>query len=182
MEDISKELEAIKSIVETINGIDEDRRMHVIKYVVGALKIQDVKSSKDLLDEESLNFEEMTISEFIQAKKPQNNYQLIAVLGYYLEKIKKVKEFGAKEIREANSEARLPPISNITRDIQNTQRQYNFIIPSSNDKNKKTLSTAGINVVEALPDHEKARSIMKSARPRFKKKGTSNPSDNNEDQ
>ena len=173
MEDITKELEAIKTIVGALSEVDEDRRGHVLKYVAGALKIQNVQVAKEVKEDtkEESNYEDMSVSEFIQAKKPKNNYQLIATLGYYLENIRKVKEFGAKEIREANAEARLPPISNITRDIQNTQRQYNFIIPGTKDKKKKALSSAGIQLVEVLPDQEKARNVMKNARPKLKKKG-----------
>lgn len=172
MVDIEKELNAIKEIVGSLEKIEEDRRQYILKYATEAVNIPQQNNLGRVIEpkKEQKDHTNMTLTEFIESKKPKNNYQLIACLGYYLEYNKQVKEFGAKEIREANSEARLPPISNLTRDIQNTQRQYNFIIPAKNKK--KTLSSSGKGIVEALPDQIKAQEIMKGARPKLKKKAS----------
>src|SRR5687768_12356450 len=52
------------------------------------------------------------IKSFMALKRPVNNYERVACLAYYLEKYKEMSDVGAKDIVEANTEARLPKMSN----------------------------------------------------------------------
>lgn len=173
------EMVAIANILKEMEKIDESGRAAALKFIITRLGIQSdslaTEQTQHHLSEDidtnsppRKNISTQSIGDFIQNKKPANNYQLIACIGYYLEKVMNIKEFGTAEIREANSEARLPVISNITRDLKNTHYQYQFVIPAG--KGKKKLSSYGIEVAEALPDQEKVKTIIKKGRAKINKK------------
>lgn len=173
------ELKAISIMLKELEQLPEERKLPALKYVIERLKLPGSsvisEKKKDSPENEQTmqtnqNFDNMSIQEFIDAKRPKNNYQLIACLTYYLEKKEQITEVGTLEIREANSRARLPAIANLARDIQNTQYQYQFIMQAS--EGKKKLTTHGEKIVEVLPDQEKVMSIIKEVRTKIRRKQT----------
>ncbi|PKL36350.1 hypothetical protein CVV38_00360 [Candidatus Peregrinibacteria bacterium HGW-Peregrinibacteria-1] len=182
MSNYETEMVAIANILKEIEKIDEGSREAALKFIIerlgiksdnlGTVRTQDQASEViDTKPTTPKKASDQSIEEFLQNKKPANNYQLIACIGYYLEQVKNIKEFGTTEIREANSDARLPVISNITRDLKNSHYQYNFVMPSG--KGKKKLTTYGIEVAKALPDQEKVKTIIKKSRAKINKKSSS---------
>lgn len=184
MTEEDQELNAMSKIISELKNIPEERRVAIINYVVDRMGIQSININRGI----STNFSPQTLSpnaemsvssveEFIRVKNPVNNYHLIACLGYYLEKFEKIPEFGAKEITDAISRARRPPMSNVSRDIKNTQHQYQFITAGRIEKRKKMLTVYGNQVVEALPDQEKAKNIVKDVRKSINRKNNKKETD-----
>jgi len=177
--ELDEELKIITVVTDEIGKVPEERRQEVVNFILNRLNLKTRMSSMSSNTIESLKDttdNNNSIQDFIKQKNPKNNYQLIACLGYYLEKYKGNKEFGTPEIREANSEARQPRMGNIPRDLKNTQYQYNYVTNGSEDSSKKMLTTFGEDLVKALPSEEDAKIISQNARKNLKKKKTSKKS------
>jgi hypothetical protein len=112
--------------------------------------------------------------EFIAHKKPTTQYERIACLGYYLTAIRKVTEFGAKEITAINKEAAQQPIANLGQIIADTARKYGYL--SAAGGGRKQITAAGEEVVRALPNREAVKAAhaehrhVKKRKRRAKKK------------
>lgn len=176
------ELNAIATILAQLNQLPEERRLFVLEYVMKRLNVSsNINTAGAMFNEIQKNSVlsndvvgdiSLSIQDFMRNKAPRNNCQTIACLAFYLEKKEKMVEFGAKEIKDAAQRARLPQITTITQDIQNAQYQYHFVAPSTQDKRKKTLTVVGEEVVEALPDQEKVKTIVAEERIKIRKKLT----------
>jgi hypothetical protein len=174
--EIEQELKSIGIIAAEIEKIPEERRSAVVNFVLERFNIQKITLSpsqkvNEINTELNTNKSNTTsnIKEFIEEKKPKNNVQLIATLGYYIEK-NEDSEFGSKELNDANSRAKLPPIANTPRDLKNAQFLYHLVTKGHVDKKKKMLTGIGEKVVEALPDQEKVRLVLKDVRKSINKK------------
>jgi len=100
------------------------------------------------------------LKSFMAQKRPMNNYERVACLAYYLEKFKEMSDVGAKEIIEANTEARLPKMSNATVFIKHATHTYGYL--NSIGQRRLALSSRGEAVVEALPDRSKVDEALES--------------------
>jgi hypothetical protein len=93
------------------------------------------------------------IKSFISQKRPLNNYERVVCLAYYLEKFKEMSDVGSKEIVEANTEARLPKMSNPAVFIKHATHTYGYL--NSIGQRRLAVSGRGEAVVEALPERAK---------------------------
>lgn len=110
----------------------------------------------------------MEIKDFVVSKKPKNGYQRLACLAFYLEKYKQCKDFNAKDLGQANTDAKQTEISNIPAYLRDATTKYGFFSPTA--KGKKALTTCGEAVVKALPDQGKAKEAMKEHKMRKRRK------------
>jgi hypothetical protein len=115
------------------------------------------------------------IKSFLSQKRPENFYERVACLVYYLEKVGDKSEVGTKEITEANSDARLSRLTNPAVFVKHATHTYGYL--TSLGKRKFAISARGEAVVEALPDrakvaeaHEKFRFGRKTKRKAKSKK------------
>jgi hypothetical protein len=98
------------------------------------------------------------IKSFMTQKRPLSNYERVASLAYYLEKFKEMADVGAKDIVEANTEARLPKMSNPAVFIKHATHTYGYL--NSIGQRRLALSSRGEAVVEALPDRSKVEEVL----------------------
>jgi hypothetical protein len=98
------------------------------------------------------------IKSFMIQKRPLNNYERVACLAYYLEKFKEMPDVGAKDIVEANTEARLQKMSNPTVFVKHATHTYGYL--NSIGQRRLALSSKGEAVVEALPDRAKVEEAL----------------------
>jgi hypothetical protein len=96
--------------------------------------------------------------EFIAHKKPITQYERVACLAYYLTTVRKMTEFGAKEIAAINKEAAQQPILNLGQIIGDTALKYGYL--SAAGGGKKQITAAGEAVVKALPDREAVKGAI----------------------
>ena len=176
MAESDKELKAIGNIIKELEGISKERRETALKMVVdflgigiSSVKPQDQKPPLTV-GVSSQGAPMDSIKNFIDHKNPINNYQLIACLAYYLEKKQNIKAVGAKEIRDANAEARRPSISNIPRDLTDATRKFGYLTKASTDKRKKMLTSQGEKVVDLLPNQEDVKNLPKITHTRRNKR------------
>jgi hypothetical protein len=103
--------------------------------------------------------------QFMLEKQPKTDVERVACLAYYLTHYRGVQNFKTLDISKLNTEAAQPKFANAAVSVNNaTLRSY--LVPAS--KSFKQLSGQGEQFVLALPDREKAKSVMASVRPRRK--------------
>ncbi len=114
--------------------------------------------------------EDRTISpkEFLFQKSPQTDVERVVCLAFYLTHYRDQKEFKTLDISTLNTEAAQIKFSNPTVAMDNATNQSNFLAPTT--KGNKQITTLGELYVQALPDREKAKEVIKNARPKRKQK------------
>ena len=170
------EASAIAIIDEALSklGDDKEAQKRVLnwasqKYSIILMGSSTEKQQNGFGDKsQSSETKDMNIKDFMVSKKPKNGYQRLACLAYYLEKYKEYKDFNAKDLKQANSDAKQTKISNIPAYLRDATAKYGFFTPTA--KGKKSLTTCGEAVVKALPDQGKAKDAMKEHKMRKKKK------------
>lgn len=176
---LSAKLKAIEVIVKELQKLDESDRPDVVSFALRQIGL----ASPTNLDSPQLDQNtsgdnsraglNMTMADFVKSKKPNNEYQRVAVIAYYLEHKENKKEFKNAEMSKANTEdARQPKISNITNVVTKARDRYKFLTKGTG-KATHQLSTHGADIVDALPDQVKVKELIasaKSRKPRKKKK------------
>jgi len=96
------------------------------------------------------------IKQFWQKKKPVNNYEKIAVLGYHLELIQKNGEFEMNDIIKLWEDTRevLPARQSIINAWKDVRAKYHYVTSATGSK-KCRIAIRGQKLVEALPDAPK---------------------------
>jgi hypothetical protein len=124
---------------------------------INNLEVRVNKLESIILDENSI-FKSKTKKiilpkELVRAKRPKNNYQLLAVIGFYLENIKNKEEFNREDLLNTWRETRepLPKDSKFNTDVNNTQNLYKYFGKGSK-KGLYIMTNKGIETVESLPE------------------------------
>ncbi len=161
------EVEAMQALDNALGGLEPEARKRVLAWAYskygqpgGEL---DIEKGHLPQSEGSLGH----IKDFVVRKQPATLYERVACLAYYLEKAKGITAFNAKDIVQANTDARQGKIDNPTDVLNDAARKYRFL--SQAGGGKKALTAKGEALVEALPDHEKVEETLKKHRARVRK-------------
>ena len=165
------ESDAIQKIEEALAPLDNPARLRVIAWaysrfdltpiVPGSLSPQgghQTPPGQPPLPPPSQPPPAGTIKDFVTGKKPQNTYERIACLVYYLEKVQNVNSVKTKEITQANTDARLSKMTNPSIFVAEATRQKGYL--SALGGGKKVLSARGEALVDALPDREAVQKAL----------------------
>jgi len=178
---LSSKLKAIEVIVKELQKLEEQDRQGVISFALDQLGMKSIQGStvplggagQSATPGNSSTGINNSMADFVKNKKPQNEYQRVAVIAYYLEHKDRKKEFKNIEMSKANTEnARQPKISNITDVVSKARDRYKFLTKGMG-KATHQLSTHGADIVEALPDEAKVKTLIAEGKSRKtqKKKG-----------
>ena len=99
----------------------------------------------------------MTIKQFIAQKRPENLYQRVACLAYYLTHALNTPHFKTKDISKANTDAAVSKFSNAAVFVNDATNKYGYL--SAAGGGNKQISAFGEQLVEALPDGEKLKQL-----------------------
>jgi hypothetical protein len=99
-------------------------------------------------------------------KRPQNNYQRVACLAYYLAHERNTPHFKTRDITNLNTEAAQSTLSNSAVFVRDATSKYHFL--SAAGGGKKQITALGEAVVEALPDQAKVSAAIADHNPRRK--------------
>ena len=112
--------------------------------------------------------------QFLNEKQPRTDVERVACLAFYLTHYRGTPEFTTLDISKINTEAAQRKLANATVAVNNAS-QYGYLAPAG--KGMKQISAAGERYVQALPDYDAAKTLLASARPRWKSKrsATSKP-------
>lgn len=166
---IVTELEAMQAVDDALGGLEADARKRVLAWAF-AKHGQQPGGTTDI--DKALNLTQSEgqlghIKDFVARKRPTTLYERVACLVYYLEKTTGIMSFNAKDIVQANTDARQGKIDKPTGIINDATRQYGFLSPAG--RGKKALAARGEALVDALPDREKVKEALKKHRPRGRK-------------
>jgi hypothetical protein len=175
------ELEILNRILVDLRPLEPENQQRMLNTIATFLGL-DVHNGKSFLDgesrpaasinQESLFSEDRSISpkQFLLEKQPKTDVERVACLAYYLTHYRGEPHFKTLDISKINTEAAQAKFANAAVAVDNaTKRRY--LVPAS--KGTKQLSAQGEQFVLALPDRDRARSIMDNARPKRKTRRTS---------
>jgi hypothetical protein len=172
----SDDLEILTEILAAFRKLEPDGQERMLNTVATFLGIQlgpSVGPSSGLRHGGPKASPETSFSEdrsaspkqFLFEKQPKTDVERVACLAYYLTHYRGIPHFKTLEISKLNTEAAQLKFSNATVAVENAAKTH-YLVPAS--KGTKQLSAHGEQFVLALPDREKARSVMANARPRRK--------------
>jgi hypothetical protein len=177
------ELDAMRAALTALQDLPPEAQARALRWLSEALNIEVEAAalSDDVGDDEDdggdVNAQKRgggrkpSAKQFLLDKDPPNKGEQLAALGYYKTHYEDTETFETKELVELNVDAGGPRISNPARDMDNATRKAGLFVAAGG--NRKKLSAMGELVVEAMPDREKVKEILKKRRPkRSKKKGT----------
>jgi len=166
--------EVLPDVLAAFRRLDSDGRERLLETVATALGIplRRVLASGPALSEAAASgrFSQdlsLTPKEFLLQKKPRTDVERVACLGYYLAHYRDTPHFKTLDISKLNTEAAQVKFANAAKAVNNAT-QYGYLAPAT--KGNKQLSAAGELFVQALPDHEAAKTAMAAARPKRKMK------------
>lgn len=110
----------------------------------------------------------VSIKQFIAQKRPDNVYQRVACLAYYLTYYGNTPHFKTKDISQANTDAAASKLSNAAAFVRDATSKYGYL--SAAGKGAKQISVFGEDVVQALPDQEKVKQLQTENKTRSRKK------------
>jgi hypothetical protein len=174
------EVDAMRDVDEALSKLDPDAQKRVMDWASSKHRI---KFSTDQNGSEMISVvagrqaqQAKDIKSFLSQKQPENFYERVACLVYYLEKVEDKPEVETKEITEANSQARLSRLTNPAVFVKHATHTYGYL--TSLGKRKFAISARGEAVVEALPDRAKVEEAH--AKFRFGKKMRRKAKSNND--
>ncbi|GHH63301.1 hypothetical protein FHS35_002063 [Streptomyces umbrinus] len=112
-----------------------------------------------------------TPRDFMSQKKPQSQVERVACLAYYLSHYRGTPRFKTPDITTLNTDAAGNKFGNVSRDIDNADRQNGYVVSAGNGA--KQLTVRGEAVVEALPDREAVKAAW-SEYPHKRKRSSGN--------
>lgn len=163
---LQNETNAMKNIAAEFEKLPKESQQRIVNWLLSIVGIStqpvsSLQSSQTNLPAQvsvigpSYQKEE-NLKEFFHSKQPKNNYQKLAVLGYYLEFMKGKDEFNSQDLKIAWKQTReaLPSSQVFSTCLNNTISNYNYFV-SGQKKGWYRIGIKGQNLVEALPNQPK---------------------------
>ena len=173
----ASELDVLTSVLALLQKIEPEARERILHSAATFLRIsishssvlpetpmRDSHSASEAPPPSSFSGDRtIPPKQFMFEKQPRTDVEKVACLAYYLTHFRDTPHFKTLDISKLNTEAAQIKFSNPTVAVENaTKRSY--LAPST--KGNKQLSAVGEQFVQALPDRERAKSIMEQLRPR----------------
>lgn len=166
MKTTKDQLSKIKNINDAIKNFDPILKERLIDYELSSLfgkeyleiiassrneKSQSDSKKLDVATENKLSPKQkkgdsISIKDFYLEKQPVSLPETVTVFGFYLERIKKIKEFGDKEISDAYYEARVRKPKAIGQALRDAKNIKGYLVEGSK-KGKFRISNDGENLV-----------------------------------
>lgn len=178
---LGDELDATKKAVAALEPLDPEARKRALRWLAEGLGV-DLGSTSGVdqsgggggrNDEvgragsssgETETRTKLTAKRFLLDKSPVNKGEQLAVLGYYKTHYQDTETFSTPDLIALNVDAGGERISNANRDMDNATRTAGLFV-NAGDRKKK-LSALGELVVEAMPDRDRVKEVLKGRRTR----------------
>jgi hypothetical protein len=178
--EVQEELRLLNAILEGLQKLSEESRQRVLQTVATYFKFEATISprvhqippteAQDVTSTQHLPFsQDRSISpkQFLLSKEPKTDVERVACLAYYLTHYRETPHFKTLDISKLNTEAAQLKFSNATVSVDNAAKS-GYLVPAV--KGLKQISALGEQFVLALPDRDRAKSVMLRARPRRRQK------------
>lgn len=164
---LQAETDAMGKIAAELEKLPQDSKQRIANWLLSIVNVSTSKSfdiphypQQDLPEQVSVvgpTYQKgEQIKEFFHGKQPKNNYQKLAVLGYYLEFMKGKDEFNTQDLKIAWRQTReaLPSSQVFSNSLSHAVSTYNYFV-SSQRKGFYRMGIRGQNLVESLPTQSK---------------------------
>lgn len=177
------ELDVFNKIIRELSPFDKDTQARIVQSVATFLKVDvfgtpstptpavtyprgfnDTNSSASEVGFSER--EDLGPKEFLLEKRPKTNHDRVACLAYYLTHYRDTPYFKTLDISKLNTQAAQPKFTNPSVAIKEATRR-GILVPAG--AGKKQLSALAEQYVQALPDREAAKKILKRIKPARKK-------------
>lgn len=167
---LQKETEAMKIIAAEFEKLPKESQQRIVNWLLSITGYWTHSVSNLQTSERDLAAQVNVIGpayqkgedakEFFLSKQPKNNYQKLAVLGYYLEFMKGKDEFNAQDLRIAWKQTReaLPNPQVFSNSLNATLTTYKYFV-SGEEKGLYRMGIKGQQLVETLPTQPKGLSV-----------------------
>jgi hypothetical protein len=182
------ELEVVMSMLSQLSRIDAATRERILQTIAtfyglsvrgtlsGSTQAPSSASSNPVIENSFSEDRSISPKQFMFEKQPKTDVEKVACLAYYLTHYRNTPHFKTLDISKLNTEAAQMKFSNPAVAVENALKQ-NYLAPAP--KGTKQISAQGEQFVQAMPDREKARAVMATARPRRKMRKSEESSDEN---
>jgi len=171
------DLKVLNEVLAAFGRLKPDRREKILSIVATyygvkapeAISVLAAPHHGDATRSEPSFSEDRSISpkQFMLEKQPKTDVERVACLAYYLTHYRGIQNFNALDVSKLNTEAAQVKFADASVALANATK-LNYLAPAG--KGAKQLSALGEQFVLALPDRDRARNIMASARPRRKRR------------
>lgn len=154
------EVDVMREVDLAFGGLQPDAQQRVLDWVISKYELRSKAQPSTPGPPEQQHASAAArkdIKNFMSEKQPENSYQRVACLVYYLEKFGGFSEVASGDIVKANADARLSRMTNPSLFIQHATHTYAYL--TSLGKRKFAISARGEAVVEALPDHARVEEV-----------------------
>jgi hypothetical protein len=160
------EVDAMREVDVALSKLDSDAQQRVLNWASSKhrIKVAATSDGGGISSQPPADIAQHSkdIKSFLAQKRPENFYERVGCLVYYLEKFEDKPEVGTKDITKANSDARLSKLTNPTAFVKHATHTYGYL--TSLGKRKFAISARGEAVVEALPDRSKVADAQEKFR------------------
>ncbi|WP_305790182.1 hypothetical protein [Symbioplanes lichenis] len=156
-----QELQAMQVFYDVLEKLGQESRRSAIRWLCEALEVEQAPAQSEVAAPGAGDpvVPPADPRDFMTQKRPQNQAEKIACLGYYLTTYRGSKFFKSADLTALNTEAAQPKFGNMPRDVDNTERSNGYIVAASNGA--KQLTSRGEAVVDALPDRDAVEAARK---------------------
>lgn len=180
------ERQVVKQVLDLLGELDQEARIRVLKTLatffdvrLNAISSWDKEASLPTIESVSAGemlpkfsgHKSMSPKEFMLEKDPHTDVDRVVCLGYYLAHYLERPHFKTADISMLNTEAAQRKLSNAAYSV-NHAMQGGYFVAAPNGS--KQLSVLGEQYIEALPDREAAKEVLKKFRARQSRAGKRN--------
>ena len=180
-DETNNELSALQQIISALQVFDDDTKIKILKTTATFFKIDALTSTKtftgkkessetigqSLLETKFSDHQVISPKQFLLDKNPRTDVERVACLAFYLTHYRNTQYFKTLDISKLNTEAAQPKFSNPAQAVDNATK-CGYLVPGT--KGNKQISAIGERFVQALPNRDAARDIVRRSRPRRIKK------------
>lgn len=155
------EIDAMKAVDVALEKLDDEARRRVMNWAASKFSLASFAgglTTSGAPASEQAGIIPKDIKGFLAKKKPDNFYERVACLAYYLEKVEEMTELKTNDITKANSDARTGKMSNPALFVKHSVHTYGYL--TSLGHGKFGVSSRGEALVDALPDREKVAAAL----------------------
>lgn len=164
--------ETLRKVINLLTPLTEEQRKFVVVSAAAWFGDSDKLVAQPQQNKTSAEAETPNLQDFVFSKKTKNDVEAVAVLGYYLTKYKGQELFRTSDLDSLNKEAATGQVfGNITKTVNNAAQRSAFFA-SVGEKGFKKITPLGRMIVEALPNEDEVKRIMKENKPRSRRKST----------
>jgi hypothetical protein len=165
------ELDAMRTALDALSPLEADAQSRALAWITSTLGIKPTTPNGAAAGTSgstpivggtvgTLNGELGDAKQFLALKAPKSDIERVACLAYYLTHAGGKPQFDTKDITEMNLAAAAPRLSNTSYSVSNAQKKNAFLAPAAGGK--KQITHRGEAFVEALPDRDAVKAVLKA--------------------